>query len=49
MQRDEIIEAFKRLNESRRATETSMTLIWVGLGFILVLFYVFLLTTRWFS
>ena len=48
-QGDEIAKAVERLNESRRASEPPETLIWSALGLVLVLFYAFLLTTRWFS
>ncbi len=49
LQPDEIAEAVERLNESRRASAPPETLIWSALGLVLVLFYAFLLTTRWFS
>lgn len=48
-QGDEIAKVVERLNESRRASKPPETLIWSALGLVLVLFYAFLLTTRWFS
>jgi hypothetical protein len=43
------VEAYLRFQESQRAANTPKSMIWAGLGLILVLFYAFLLTTHWFG
>lgn len=46
---EEPLEAYLRLRQSTTIPDTSKTLIWAGLGLILMLFFAFLLTTRWFG